>query len=512
MIYYKGKKIRIKTSYKLYKLKKNKKKFMKNITKNLMISALVFALLFAWASPIQATASLGGSVSVTKGDVVPTPPVKVPSSSSGSISSTRGSLNINTQPPPIALQKPTVADTSFTIVDSSSVTLSGSVNPNGFDTDAWFHRGAPINPPLGYQNIGSGTTPVILTSYTLTGLIAGTTYNFRIEATNQNGTTYGPWTSFTTPSNCLTPAITSISPSSILVGSPTTIVSITGTNFNIGSLAMYNNSSRGTSYNSTTSIDIVLLASDLTSTGNKSITVTNGSGCTSNEATLNVYSSSGGGGGGGGGGGYLYPYVSTNSVTAVSNNTATLSGTITRSNVNVSVWFEYGTSSNLAGAITTLHSNPGYSQYSLPISQNVSGLSPKTVYYFRIVGNSPSGIITGNILSFTTTGSIVNPPPGGGNGSGSGSGSGIVYEIPENSDTNTILPTGTYYPENGFHSLAASALYGFMGFLPNTILGWIFLLILILAIVILARELYLDYTHKKSLGKVNASHIENLPT
>jgi len=49
-------------------------------------------------------------------------------------------------------------------------------------------------------------------------------------------------------------------------------------------------------------------------------------------------------------------------------------------------------------------------------------------------------------------------------------------------------------------------------FWPSSFLGWLIIIILILIIIVVARKLYLDYQNQKSLKKVDANHIENLPT
>ena len=98
---------------------------------------------------------------------------------------------------PVGL-KPTIVSANASNITTTSATFNGSVNPNGSNTDAWFHVGTPITPPLGFQNIGSGNSLITLTSCTLTGLTPNTTYSFRVEANNPNGTTNGSWITFTT--------------------------------------------------------------------------------------------------------------------------------------------------------------------------------------------------------------------------------------------------------------------------------------------------------------------------
>jgi hypothetical protein len=82
---------------------------------------------------------------------------------------------------------------------SSSANVTGSVNPNGETTTYSFQFGKTTaygfqtNP----QSAGSGTQSQLV-SGTLTGLDPGTTYHYRLIATNASGTTVGTDLTFTT--------------------------------------------------------------------------------------------------------------------------------------------------------------------------------------------------------------------------------------------------------------------------------------------------------------------------
>lgn len=103
-----------------------------------------------------------------------------------------------TNSPPCA--SPTAITGSATSITSNSVTLNGTVNPNGVSTGAFFQYGTSTS--YGYttssQVIGSGTSNVNVTA-NLTGLSSNTTYHFRIVATNScGGTVFGANQTFTT--------------------------------------------------------------------------------------------------------------------------------------------------------------------------------------------------------------------------------------------------------------------------------------------------------------------------
>jgi len=93
-------------------------------------------------------------------------------------------------------------ETGGATVSGTAATLTGTVNPNGSPTTAWFEWSALSNlgslsltPP---QAVGSGTT-VVPISGDLTGLSPGTTYYYHVVASNSAGRSPGAILSFTTP-------------------------------------------------------------------------------------------------------------------------------------------------------------------------------------------------------------------------------------------------------------------------------------------------------------------------
>lgn len=86
-------------------------------------------------------------------------------------------------------------------VGSQSAQLSGTVNPNGSATRYTFQYGTDTayGSETTPASAGSGTTAANV-SATLTGLAPGTTYHYRLTATNSSGqTTSGTDHTFTTP-------------------------------------------------------------------------------------------------------------------------------------------------------------------------------------------------------------------------------------------------------------------------------------------------------------------------
>jgi hypothetical protein len=99
------------------------------------------------------------------------------------------------------LTGPGVTTNAATRVTASGATLNGSVNPDGQGTTYRFDYGtttryrfsAPL--PTGYAGAGAS---VVNESVSLTRLRPGTTYHYRIVATNATGTAYGADQTFTT--------------------------------------------------------------------------------------------------------------------------------------------------------------------------------------------------------------------------------------------------------------------------------------------------------------------------
>lgn len=103
-------------------------------------------------------------------------------------------------PEPIEVGAPTIASTSAVDVTSTSATLTASINPNTRDTSYVFEYGpsdcgAPGAScsvvPAVPASVGSGHK-LIAVSQPISGLEPGTTYHYRVVATNDLGRTAGP--------------------------------------------------------------------------------------------------------------------------------------------------------------------------------------------------------------------------------------------------------------------------------------------------------------------------------
>src|SRR5437868_12545172 len=99
-----------------------------------------------------------------------------------------------------AASAPTVTTGPAQSLTTTSATVTGTVNPNGQSTTSSIQFGTTTG--YGMQtsprSVGSGSTDQNV-SADLTGLRPGTTYHYRVIATNASGTTVGEDRTFTTP-------------------------------------------------------------------------------------------------------------------------------------------------------------------------------------------------------------------------------------------------------------------------------------------------------------------------
>ena len=154
---------------------------------------------------------------------------------------------------------PTVTTEAVTDITTTSVSLHGTINPNGASTDYYFEYGTSTSygSQTSTQPAGSGSNAVSF-SISLSGLSQGTTYHVRLVASNVGGTQNGNDITFTTPNEpvatAVTGAATNISTTSATLngtvnpnGSSTTYYFKYGTNSNYGTQTSSQNGGSGTS-------------------------------------------------------------------------------------------------------------------------------------------------------------------------------------------------------------------------------------------------------------------------
>jgi hypothetical protein len=99
------------------------------------------------------------------------------------------------------------------------------------------------------------------------------------------------------------------------------------------------------------------------------------------------------------------PIVSTGSAGPTTGSSATLGASVNPNGLATTAFFEYGTTTSYGStAAITLSPNNGMSAQS--VSRSITGLTPNTLYYFRVVATNAGGTSTGTENSF-----VSGPPP-----------------------------------------------------------------------------------------------------
>ncbi|MBI3604739.1 MAG: hypothetical protein HY202_01780 [Nitrospirae bacterium] len=98
------------------------------------------------------------------------------------------------------------------------------------------------------------------------------------------------------------------------------------------------------------------------------------------------------------------PTVVTGSASSLSQTGATLNGTVNPNGYTTSVWFEYGLSTTYGSSTSTQYFSGTLVG---AVSAVISGLSPNTIYHFRIDATNSAGTNRGLDFTFTT---LASPP------------------------------------------------------------------------------------------------------
>ena len=144
----------------------------------------------------------------------------------------------------------------------------------------------------------------------------------------------------------------------------------------------------------------------------------------------------------------VLPVVLTLNATDISVTFATINATVTPNGWATNYYFDWGTTTNFGNTTPTLPAGSGF----IPVAVNaiITGLTPETPYFFRIVGTTTSGAYYGDTLSFVTGAvpTLSVSPPNQMVGTPSGITqflvtSNINWSVSSGSDWCTVTPSGT---------------------------------------------------------------------
>ncbi len=292
----------------------------------------------------------------------------------------------------------TAAATSLT---TSGATLNGTVNPNGLAvTDAHFEYGTDSNlatfSTTGVQTLAAGFTAQAITA-SLSGLAPGTTYYFRVVATNSAGTSKGLILSFTTvapPPTVVTAAATSVTTSGATSNGTVNPNGLaTDAYFEYGTdptLATNSTTSTQAMGSGGSAAPITASVTGLTpgTTYYFRVVATNAGG--TSKGTILSFSTP------------LSPTVTTNIPTSITTTSAIFNGSVNPNGLSTTAWFEYGTDPSLSAWTNTASQAMGSGTSPLSYSRSTSGLSSYTTYYYRAAASNSGGTQKGVIKSFLT--------------------------------------------------------------------------------------------------------------
>ena len=291
---------------------------------------------------------------------------------------------------------PVVSTSPATLIGSFSATLNGSLDPHGLTTTLSFQYGTTTS-------YGSTTAMQTQTGNTyrnitanISGLMASTTYHFRIVATNSAGTRMGSDRTFTTLSTTGAPvAITN--PATLIASFSAALNGLvdphgltTSVHFQYGTTTSYGLTTAPQSHSGNIYLNVTANISSLSAntTYHFRIVASNSSGTTmGGDTTFTTLSATGA------------PVVTTNSATNLTSSSATLNGSLDPHGLTTTVSFQYGTTTSY-GHTTSMQGQTGNTYRD--IAASITSLTTHTTYHFRIVATNSAGTRMGSDKTFTT--------------------------------------------------------------------------------------------------------------
>jgi lysophospholipase L1-like esterase len=296
-------------------------------------------------------------------------------------------------------------------ISNDNAVLNGDVNPHGLATTARFEYGQ--NPTLSNpmrtdeQTIGSGTA-ILSVLAAIDNLTAGTTYYYRIVASNSAGTSFGAIDSFTAallPPAVITKAAGPISNDNAVLngdvnpkGLPTIAWFEWGTDPNLNSWSVAPDNGAINVGAGSASVTIEAPIGNLTplipgTTYYFRVAANNLAGAP--EGTIESFKAS------------QIPSAITNAATSVTSNSATLNGSVNPNGLQTNYWFVWGNDPNLTNPAMIDNTTPqGIASGTFtaqPVNAPLAGLSPATTYYFRVMASNVKGDSQGTIRNFITS-------------------------------------------------------------------------------------------------------------
>jgi phosphodiesterase/alkaline phosphatase D-like protein len=313
---------------------------------------------------------------------------------------------------------PTAATIAASAITATTATLNGLVSANGSATDVTFEYGTTPayagagSPIVATQSPLPPTAVNAAASVSLGGLTCGTTYHFRVDASNGAGAVSGSDATFAT-SACPTgtPTATSGAASSVtatsavLNGTVSSNGAATTVTFSYGTTPAYGGpgspipaAQSPLSANATNApVSASLGGLSCGTTYHFLVGANNGTGSTVTGADKTFTTSTCPAGG---------PTAASGAASNITSTSATLSGTASSNGATTNVAFEYGPTvayGAIGSPIVAAQSPLLPTASNAPVSADLAGLGCGTVYHYRVTANNGTGgTILGADRTFTT--------------------------------------------------------------------------------------------------------------
>jgi phosphodiesterase/alkaline phosphatase D-like protein len=306
--------------------------------------------------------------------------------------------------------KPLAVTSPATAIAASSATLNGGVNPESCATTYSFEYGTTTTygQTTASVSAGAGSASVAAES-PITGLAPNTTYHFRVDATSAAGTTLGHDLTFKTITACVagggaTPPTAVTSPAAAITATSATLAGkvdphgcATTYTFEYGLTAAYGHMTAAASAGAATgsvAVTSAVIGLAPNTTYHFRIDATNAAGTSPGSDVAFTTSTACVAGGA------TAPSVATVAPTAITASSATLRASVDPHGCATTYAFEYGTTTSYGQATTARSAGAGSG--AITAASAVTGLTPNTVYHFRIDATSAAGTTVGHDVAFAT--------------------------------------------------------------------------------------------------------------
>jgi uncharacterized delta-60 repeat protein len=292
---------------------------------------------------------------------------------------------------------PTVTTLAASAITTTGAKLNGTVNPSGATTRAWFDYGltSSYGSSSAFTNVGAGSSSVAV-ALPVGALSSGTIYHYRLVATNSVGTTLGGDLTFQTvpvtqPAVTTLPASEISATGAVLNGTVNPSNATTVAWFDYGLTTSYGSSTATANVGSLRNPVAVTLPISSLSPGtiyHYRLVATNSAGRTlGGDLTFQTLTAG-------------PPEAATLQASIITVSGAVLNGTVNPSKATTVAWFDYGLSTNYGSSSAT--ADVGSGSYSVAVAQPIGGLSPGTIYHYRLVATNYVSTTLGGDLTFQT--------------------------------------------------------------------------------------------------------------